>query len=247
MRRIVRWLLTTRLGRIAIVLVVVVGVPAGWLAWWLASPLFIDRVVEEEFPYAVDAVVPEEMTMTPAEVMELTRGASDDDVTELLDRMADGREVTEGMSLEVERTDVEMIMEVRAGMEEPASDAMPQDASGEAVALLRGEFHDADGFHKGSGQATLYRLPDGSQLLRLENFNGANGPDLRVILSEHPDPGSRSEFDSRDYVELGKLKGNIGNQNYPVPSGVDASQYRSVVIYCKPFHVLFTIAPLMEP
>ena len=44
-------------------------------------------------------------------------------------------------------------------------------------------------------------------------------------------------------MELDKLKGNMGNQNYPIPE-MDLSQYRSVVIYCKPFHVIFSVAPL---
>ena len=87
-------------------------------------------------------------------------------------------------------------------------------------------------------------MPGGEYLLRLEEFKVTNGPDLRVLLSAHPDPMSRSEVKDDGYVELGKLKGNIGNQNYEIPSGVDISGYRSVVIYCKPFHVIFSVAPL---
>ena len=87
-------------------------------------------------------------------------------------------------------------------------------------------------------------MADGSYLLRLEDFNVTNGPDLRIMLSDHADPMSKSAFQDSNYVELDKLKGNIGNQNYPIPADVDALSYSSVVIYCKPFHVLFSVAPL---
>ena len=50
--------------------------------------------------------------------------------------------------------------------------------------------------------------------------------------------------DLGEYIELAKLKGNKGTQNYEIPDGVDASEYNSVVIYCKPFHVVFNTANL---
>jgi hypothetical protein len=101
--------------------------------------------------------------------------------------------------------------------------------------LYFGEFRDADSFHKGSGKATIYRALDGSLLLRLENFRVTNGPDLHVLLTPHPDPKSRDELNSTGYVDLGKLKGNIGNQNYPIPRDVSPTVWGSVVIYCLPF------------
>ena len=123
------------------------------------------------------------------------------------------------------------------------TEAMP--AGMEAAAKLRvGAFRDADGFHKGSGDASIYRLADGSYLLRVEEIKVTNGPDLRILLSDHPGPMSKSALQDSNYVELDKLKGNIGNQNYPIPADVDALSYSSVVIYCKPFHVLFSVAPL---
>ena len=101
-------------------------------------------------------------------------------------------------------------------------------------------------FHRGSGQAIIYRGTDGSHLLRLENFNVTNGPDLRVLVSPHPDPRSRDDLNSRGYVELARLKGNRGNQNYPIPDNVDVSTVNSVIIYCSPFHVIFSVAPLRD-
>jgi hypothetical protein len=99
----------------------------------------------------------------------------------------------------------------------------------------------ADSFHQGSGQATIYQLPEGGHVLRFEEFDVTNGPDLHVILVKNPSPVSSADVGD-DYIDLGSLKGNIGNQNYDIPAGVDLSQYQSVVIYCVPFHVVFATA-----
>ena len=119
-------------------------------------------------------------------------------------------------------------------------DAMQMDAS--VVKVKSGSFRDADSFHKGSGTATIYRSQDGQNLLRLEDFRVTNGPDLRVLLVPNPNPQGRD--DVKGFIELGKLKGNMGNQNYFLPDGEDGSGYESVVIYCKPFQVVFSVATL---
>lgn len=80
-------------------------------------------------------------------------------------------------------------------------------------------------------------------VIRFEDLDTSNGPDLRVYLSTSPPTGPRDAFDD-DYVELGRLKGNIGDQNYDVPPGTDLSRFRSVVIWCKRFSVPFAAAPL---
>ena len=67
-----------------------------------------------------------------------------------------------------------------------------------------------------------------------------------MLVSPHPDPRSRGDLNSRGYVELARLKGNRGNQNYPIPETVDVSTVNSVIIYCSPFHVIFSVAPLRD-
>ena len=121
-----------------------------------------------------------------------------------------------------------------------AADGMPSENS--PVALLSGQFEDFDSFHAGSGTATVYELDDGTHLLRLESFDVTNGPDLHVLLVPKADPAGREDITG--YVDLGKLKGNIGDQNYEIPAGVDPSGFSSVVIYCLPFHVIFSVADL---
>lgn len=114
----------------------------------------------------------------------------------------------------------------------------------EPIAVSAGKFRDGDSFHKGTGDVSLYSLADGSFILRFENFNVTNGPDLHVYLVKAVDPVTTDDVNSRGYLDIGSLKGNQGAQNYTIPAGTDISQYNSVVIYCQPFHVVFSVAPL---
>lgn len=186
-------------------------VPVAWLAWWLLSPLFTTTEVNEDFPYAARAIVPEGMTIQ----------------------------------------EVETTMATAAATDTAADDAMPAMAVASASDIANmvraaGNFRDADSFHKGSGNAIVYDLGDGKRVLRLDEFRVTNGPDLRVLLANAPDPQSHSDLDDAGYVELGKLKGNVGSQNYDIPADVDLSDVESVVIYCNPFRVVFSVATLAK-
>ena len=97
--------------------------------------------------------------------------------------------------------------------------------------------------HSTSGRARILRLPDGSRYLRLDRFSTSNGPDVHVYLSAAPAGGPGDAFDD-DYVELGELKGNIGDQNYLIPTDVGVAHFRSAVIWCKRFSVGFGAAAL---
>jgi len=120
-------------------------------------------------------------------------------------------------------------------------ETMPADA---AVAIAEGQFVDADAIHKGSGRATLYRLPDGSHAVRFEEFRSTNGPALVVYLAKHQDPQNAADVTDNGFVKLGKLKGNVGNQNYLIPAGTPIDDFNSVVIWCELFDVLFSPAAL---
>jgi len=153
--------------------------------------------------------------------------------------LSSGATVPEGMT----RAEVEQAMSAMAKVKQETDEDMPAGADASAQ-VKSGSFRDADSFHKGSGRATIYRLPDGSHVLRLEDFQVTNGPDLHVYLSAHPNPASSEEIKQGSYVDLGSLKGNIGNQNYVIPADVDVSAMQSVIIYCQPFHVIFSVASL---
>ena len=84
-------------------------------------------------------------------------------------------------------------------------------------------------------------------MVRFENFRTTNGPDLVVYLAKHPSPQQAADVVDGGYLSLGKLKGNVGNQNYEIPAAIDVAQYNSVVIWCELFGVLFSPASLSAP
>ena len=94
-----------------------------------------------------------------------------------------------------------------------------------------------DGFHNAEGVAKIIQLADGTDILRLENFKATNGPDLYVYMS--------TDKTNADIVNLGRLKGNIGNQNYLIPAGTDITKYNTALIWCRAFSVIFGSAQLL--
>jgi Electron transfer DM13 len=132
---------------------------------------------------------------------------------------------------------------------EPAPPAAPREPAPPAgpVVLARGELISHE--HESSGSVVVVELPDGSRVLRLEELNTSNGPDLHVWLSDAPVVEGRDGwgvFDDGRYVDLGDLKGNIGSSNYPLPPAVDLAQLSSVSVWCERFAVSFAAAAL-EP
>jgi hypothetical protein len=94
-----------------------------------------------------------------------------------------------------------------------------------------------DGIHDATGGARIISV-DQRNVLRLEEFRSTNGPDLYVYLA--------TDKDASDFVNLGRLKANIGNQNYEIPDGTDLSKYDTVLIWCQQFSVLFGSAELVK-
>jgi len=94
-----------------------------------------------------------------------------------------------------------------------------------------------DGFHNAEGVAKIIQLADGTDILRLENFKATNGPDLYVYLS--------TDKTNAEIVNVGRLKGNIGNQNYLIPAGTDITKYNTALIWCRAFSVIFGSAQLL--
>jgi hypothetical protein len=181
--------------------------------WFFISPLLIDEQVDEALEFNTPAV--SELTREPAATASATNAGN----KSMQKTMADAAQQPDQMVQEP------MMME------------------SEPQVLESGKFRDADSVHRGSGNALLYRLPDASHLLRLEEFKVTNGPDLAVYLVKHSDPSNADQVKS-GFLNLGKLKGNVGNQNYVIPAGTDLSEYHSAVIWCELFGVLFATAPL---
>jgi Electron transfer DM13 len=152
-----------------------------------------------------------------------------------------GSEKCEGVAVAADGTTSTATATRPAGTPSPAATAVATVAATEAPQFQprvasRGEFHGADDFHYGRGQALLIETAPGQYTLRFENFSVRNGPDLFVYLST--DPGGIS-----DALLLGDLKGTDGAFNYDVPAGTDISQYKGAVVWCRQFAVLFATAP----
>lgn len=130
----------------------------------------------------------------------------------------------------------------------PGASASPAGSTGapaaQTVVLSAGSFRDLE--HDTNGTAKIVQLADGSRVVRLEDFRTSSGPDVVVILSSTPAAeDSWGAYDDGAFVNLGALKGNVGDQNYKIGAEVDLSKYRSVVIWCRRFNVAFGSAPIV--
>ncbi len=115
-------------------------------------------------------------------------------------------------------------------------------AATDARTLARGMFH--NGAHETKGTAAIHQLADGKRILRLTGFATSNGPDVHVYLVKVGDATDNDAVKSAGYVDLGALKGNVGDQNYEIPTSVDLARHRAVTIWCARFGVNFGTAPL---
>lgn len=97
--------------------------------------------------------------------------------------------------------------------------------------------------HPVSGQAKLLEVRGGDRYLRFEKFMVENGPDLRVYLSAALSDSEGPAF-GNDFIDLGALKGNVGDQNYRIPADAQLSRFPSAVIWCRRFSVGFAVAPI---
>jgi hypothetical protein len=123
------------------------------------------------------------------------------------------------------------------------NEAMPAGfANVSQTALSSGSFHSVA--HESKGTASIYRLADGKRILRFTNFETSNGPDVHVYLIAANDASDSESVKQAGFVEVGALKGNIGDQNYELSSELDLNKYRAVTIWCKRFGVNFATAPL---
>jgi len=117
---------------------------------------------------------------------------------------------------------------------QPAAPAETQ--TGTPDELARGEFVSLD--HGTTGVARVLDVGGGRRVVRLEGLDTSNGPDLYLYLSASPASGPEGAFDD-EYVNLGRLKGNQGDQNYELPADTDLSRFPTVLIWCDRFNSAF--------
>jgi hypothetical protein len=114
-----------------------------------------------------------------------------------------------------------------------------------ADVVASGQFHGVA--HGAKGTAAVYRLPDGKRVLRFSDFETSNGPDVQVYLVAASDANDNATVTDAGFVNVGALKGNVGDQNYDLPADVDLAKYKAVTIWCRRFGVNFATAPLGSP
>ena len=205
--------------KIIVIAIAVIVIP---LAVYTVLPLFIDTEINEPLPTLNNE------NNDAAAIQEFNRFME----------MGEQERTERGHQMSNEERDMIMIGAARSNgttVNEDITTTIGQEAS----TAYTGEFVGVnDGIHNAEGQVKVLTLNDGTNFLRLEDFRATNGPDLYVYLS--------TDKGASDFVNLGRLKGNVGNQNYEIPEGTDLSKYDSALIWCQAFSVLFGSAEL-EP
>lgn len=193
-------------------LITLVGLVIAGFLYWAVAPYFTETVVEEELAIDISQFqdVSQRETTKVSDQQEEKRVSVDDTEPEPLpEQTSPAVQVVKPK----ETTPAETII------------TEPQTVEAPKPTLYQGNFIDADPTHQASGNVYI----SGSNL-SLVNFDSTNVPDGFVYLS--------NDLDARDSVRLAKLKGSKGNQNYVLPSGVDAGDYKYVLIWCRAFSVL---------
>jgi hypothetical protein len=208
-------------SKVAAIVTIVAIVGVG--AYYLVSPLFISTQVNDPLPTGtIEGSYQRFISMNEDEKVEAAKQMSTKERDEIMSTAA---QVNNSANEPMNRT-----------LMQEGQQRTPNATTAPNV-LVTGSFVGAgDGIHNAEGIAKAIPLQDGSSILRLENLHVTNGPDLYVYLS--PDKSAS------DYVNIGKLKANNGNQNYEIPLGTDLSRYDTVLIWCRPFSVLFGSAEL---
>ena len=209
--------------KIGIISAVVIIVGAG--AYYLASPLFISTEVNEPIP--TSAVQSESfrrfIAMNEEEKMQTAKQMNPQERDGIMSAAA---RVNNSLNEPMDQT---LLQQQPPNTTSTANTRQNTLRTGSFVGV-------GDGIHNAEGIAKVIPLEDGSNILRLENLHVTNGPDLYVYLA--------TDKRASDFVSLGKLKANNGNQNYDIPSQTDLTKYETVLIWCRPFSVLFGSAEL---
>jgi hypothetical protein len=108
--------------------------------------------------------------------------------------------------------------------------------------IAAGQFYSI--LHPTAGTATVYQMGDGTRVLRFTGFSTSNGPDVHVYMVAADDAKDIATVEKSGFIDLGVIKGNIGDQNYTLAGDLDLAKYRAVSIWCKRFSVNFGTAPL---
>jgi hypothetical protein len=207
---------------IGIVTAAVVAIPLGI---YTALPLFINTEINEPLPTVSNGGNNNDMAAMQQQFKDFMEMTEEERIEKGQQMSNEERDIIMKAAAQTNGTTVNEQMTTTIGGEETSTTY-----SGMVVGVN-------DGIHNAEGQAKVIELGDGSSnFLRLEGFRSTNGPDLYIYLS--------TDKGNSDFVNLGRLKGNIGDQNYRIPEETDLSRYDTVLIWCRAFSVLFGSAEL---
>ncbi|MFN0027639.1 MAG: DM13 domain-containing protein [Acidimicrobiales bacterium] len=203
------------------------------LVWFQPQKLFMDETVNEDFPVAVAGT--DRTDPDPARPGSTTSVAGAPPSTTAVPSSTIPSSIIPSSIIPSSTVPFGTVLMGTV----PMSTVPSSLAAAEPVVVARGSFQSIE--HDTSGTVLLIAQPDGSHVLRFEDLDTSNGPDLQVLLS--PSNAAAESYEEGS-VELGRLKGNQGDQNYAIPTGTDPGAWRSAVIWCERFSVAFGIADL---
>lgn len=205
-------------------LVIILAIAAGGFYWYTQSGI----VLTEPAPSLPSEEIVKEMPMPDAEQKKI-----DDMVNK-----ANDPTMTSEEKMTMEKEAVTMMNTVPVEMK--VSTPMPAAEMKKDGISRQGSFTEIDLVHKASGLALIYPETATGPTLRLQDFSATRGPDLYVYLSKNTNITSSDQLG--EFYSLGQLKSSKGNQNYALPA--NHQDYKSVVIWCQAFGVLFSSATL---
>ena len=205
----------------------------GLSAFYLASPLFISTEINEPLPEGANVSAP-----LPSNQFQEFMALSEEERTKAGSQMNEQEKNQIMLEFAKRNTSInESMSQINQSLSEQQTS---QTGNKTNNLILTGSFVGAgDGIHDAQGIAKVIPIENGGNVLRMEDLRVTNGPDLYVYLS--------TDKSASDFVNLGRLKANIGNQNYPIPAGTDMTKYDTVLIWCRAFSVLFGSAELTPP
>ncbi|MGH9984611.1 MAG: DM13 domain-containing protein [Nitrososphaeraceae archaeon] len=208
-------------------IIIIVGVNV----YYLTSPLFISTEIDEPLPEGAEVPA----FPLPSNQFQEFIAMSEDERIEAGNQMDEQERNQIMLEFASMNTSIDESM---AQINQSLSEQQTSQTGNETSNLLStGSFVGVgDGIHDAQGIAKVIPIEGGSNVLRLEDLVVTNGPDLYVYLS--------TDKSATDFVDVGRLKANIGNQNYPIPAGTDMTKYDTVLIWCRAFSVLFGSADL---
>ncbi len=196
------------------------------VAYYLISPLWNVVELNQEFPGGQTSQVLEpaaptiEQASTDSRVESIEQAPTDSATT---DSTPTTNNITEDTSTKQGKTEQASIEKISRPEPQPLT----------VQILSQADF--VANKHEVQGQALLIQSAE-EKILRFENFQTVNGPNLHIYLS--------ADLQAQDYIDLGPILATKGNVNYKLPSNIDYNKYNQVLVWCVPFKVLFSHAQL---